>query len=115
MLLCMGFIYQRYTSTKLESYKHRVIMYCTETKAICCHPHFGLFLGSHQTLGGGGGRYFCRFYLAVFNAVLIDRTIINKYRIIHNLLFDLKQIYRNEYILIPLNYVATAAMQTTDK
>ncbi len=44
-------------------------------------------LGSHQTLGGGGGRYFCRFFFAVFNAVLIARPTITKYRIIHNLLF----------------------------
>jgi hypothetical protein len=35
-------------------------------------------------LGGGGGRYFYRFYLAVFNPVLIA---INKYRITHNLHF----------------------------
>jgi hypothetical protein len=26
-------------------------MYYIETKAMCCHPHFGQFLGSHQTLG----------------------------------------------------------------
>jgi hypothetical protein len=90
-------------------------MYYIETKAMCCHPHFGQFLGSHQTLGEGGGRYFCRFYLAVFNAVLIARTTNKKYGINHNLLFDLNQIYRNEYILIPLNSVATAAMQTTDR
>jgi hypothetical protein len=25
-------------------------MYFIETKAMCCHPHFGQFLGSHQTL-----------------------------------------------------------------
>jgi hypothetical protein len=36
---------------------HRVITYYIETKAICCHTNFGQFLGSHQTLGGGG-RYF---------------------------------------------------------
>jgi hypothetical protein len=49
----------------------RVIMYYIETKTICSHPHFGQFLGSHLTWRGGGGRYFCRFYLAVFNAVLL--------------------------------------------
>jgi hypothetical protein len=62
-------------------------MYYIETKATCCHTDFGQFLGSHQTLGEGGGRYFCRFYLAVFNAVLIARTTINTYRIIHNMHF----------------------------
>jgi hypothetical protein len=92
---------------------HRVIMYYIVTKAICCHPYFGQFLGSYQTLGGGG-IYFCRFYLAAFNAVLIARTIMTKYIIIiSTYFFDLKQIYRNEYILIPLNFVATAAMHTT--
>ncbi len=95
---------------------HKVIMYYIETKAICCHPHFGQFLGSHQTLGGGGGRYFRRFYLAAFNAVLIARTTMTKYIIIiSTCLFDLKEIYRNEYILIPLNFVATAAMHTIDR
>jgi hypothetical protein len=69
---------------------HRVIKYYLETKAICCHTHFGPFLDSHQTLGGGGDRYFFRFCLEVFNAVLIARTAINKYRIIHNLHFLLK-------------------------
>jgi hypothetical protein len=58
-------------------------MYYLETKEICCHTHFGQFLDSHQTLGGEGGRYFCRFYLAIFNT----RTTINKYRIIYNLHF----------------------------
>jgi hypothetical protein len=61
--------------------------------------------------GGGGGRYFCRFYLAV----LMAKTIINKYRIMQKLHFDLKQICRNECILIPPNSVATAAMPTTDR
>jgi hypothetical protein len=69
---------------------HRVIMYYIETKVVCCHTHFGQFLGSYQTLGRGGGRYFCRFYLTVFNAVLVARTTINKYRIIHNLHFWLE-------------------------
>ncbi len=64
-----------------------VMMYNIETKAICCHSHFGQFLRSLQTLGGGGGRYFCRFYLAVFNAVLIARTTAKTHRIIHNLYF----------------------------
>jgi hypothetical protein len=62
-------------------------MYYIETKAICCHTQFGQFLGTHQTLGGGGSRYFCGFYLAIINAVLIARTNINKYRIIQNLHF----------------------------
>jgi hypothetical protein len=65
-------------------------MYYLETKAICCHTHFGQFLCSHQTLGGGGDRYFCRFYVEVFNAVLSARTAVNKDRIIHNLHFLLK-------------------------
>jgi hypothetical protein len=60
---------------------HRGITYYIEIKAIYCHTNFGQFLGSHQTLKGGG-RYFCRFYLAVFNAVSIARATINKYRII---------------------------------
>jgi hypothetical protein len=64
-----------------------VMMYNIETKAICCHSHFGQFLGSLQTLGGGGGGYFCRFYLAVFTAVFIARTTVNKHRIMHNLYF----------------------------
>jgi hypothetical protein len=68
-----------------DSDNHRVIMYYIETKAICCHTQFGQFLGSHQTSGESGGRYFHGFYLAVFNAVLIARTNINKYRIIQNL------------------------------
>jgi hypothetical protein len=58
-------------------------MYYIETKAICYHTNFGQFLGSHQTLGGGGGRYFRGFYLAVLNAVLIAEITINKYRITH--------------------------------
>jgi hypothetical protein len=62
-------------------------MYYIETKAICCHTKFGQFLGSQQTLRGGGGRYFRGFYLVVFNAVLIARTNINKFRIIQNLHF----------------------------
>jgi hypothetical protein len=63
-------------------------MYYIETKAICCHPHLGQFLGSHQTLGRGG-RYFCRFYLAAFNAVFIARTTMTKYMIIiSTYLFD---------------------------
>jgi hypothetical protein len=41
-----------------EGILHRVIMYYIETKAICCRTSFGQFLGSYQTLGGGGGRYF---------------------------------------------------------
>jgi hypothetical protein len=90
-------------------------MYHLETKAACCHTHFSQFSGSHQTLGGEEGRYFCRFYLAVYNAVLIARTTINKYIVIQILSFDLKQIYRNECILIPPNSVATAAMQCTDR
>jgi hypothetical protein len=57
-------------------------MYYVETKAICCHTQFGQFLGSQQTFGGGGGRDFCGFYLAVFNAVLTARTNIKIYRII---------------------------------
>jgi hypothetical protein len=28
----------------------RVTLYFIETKAMCCHQHFGQFLGSHQTL-----------------------------------------------------------------
>ncbi len=65
---------------------------------------------------GGGGRYFCRFYLAAFNAVLFARTTMTKYiKIISTYFFDLKQIYRNEYILIPLNFVATVAMHTIDR
>ncbi len=64
----------------------RVIMYYVETTAICCHTHFGQFLGSHQTLGEGGDRCFCRFYLAICNA----RTSINKSRIIYNLHFLLE-------------------------
>jgi hypothetical protein len=65
---------------------------------------------------GGGGRYFCRFYLATVNAVLIAGTTMTKYTvIISTYFFDLNQIYRNDYILIPLNFVATAAMQTTDR
>jgi hypothetical protein len=67
--------------------EHRVIMYYIETMEICCYTQFGQFLGSHQTMGGGGGRYFHRFYLAVFNAILIARTNINKYRIKQNLHF----------------------------
>jgi hypothetical protein len=79
--------------------------------AICCHTQFGQFLGSHQTLGGGGGRNFRGFYLAVFNAVLIARNYINKYRIIHKTyIFDVKQIYRNVFILIAPNSVSTAAI-----
>jgi hypothetical protein len=54
--------------------RNRIIMYYLETKAVCCHTHFVQFLGPHQTLGGGGGRYFCRFYLTIFYA----RTTINK-------------------------------------
>jgi hypothetical protein len=65
-------------------------MYYIETKAICCHIHFGQFLDSHQTLGGGGDRYFCRFYLAVFNAELIARTISIKHIIMHKLHFSLE-------------------------
>jgi hypothetical protein len=42
-----------------------------ETEAICSHPLFGQFIGSHQTWG----EVFCRFYLAVFNAVLITITV----------------------------------------
>jgi hypothetical protein len=49
-------------------------MYYIETKAICCHTHFGQFLGSHHALGGGGDSDFLIFYLAVFNSVLITRT-----------------------------------------
>jgi hypothetical protein len=64
------------------------MMYYIETKAICCHTYFGQVLGSRQTLGGGGGRYLCRFYLAVFNVGLIAR--INKYIIIHILHFCLE-------------------------
>jgi hypothetical protein len=30
-------------------------VYNLETKAICCHTHFGLFLGSYWTWGGGEG------------------------------------------------------------
>jgi hypothetical protein len=89
------------TETAVQCWYHRVIMYYTETKAISCHTQFDQFLGSHQTLGGGGGRYFCGFYLAVFNAVLIARTNINKYKIIQSLHFYMKQICRNEFILIP--------------
>jgi hypothetical protein len=58
-------------------------MYYMETKAICCHTHFGQFLGSRQKIGGREEKYFCRFYLAV----LIARNSINKYRIIYNLHF----------------------------
>jgi hypothetical protein len=65
-------------------------MFYIETKAICCHTHFGQFLGSHQTLGGEGDRYFFIFYLPVFIAVLIAKTTINKYRRIHNLHFLLE-------------------------
>jgi hypothetical protein len=36
------------------------------------------------TLGGGGDRYFCRFYLEVFNAILIARTATDKERIKNN-------------------------------
>ncbi len=53
-------------------------MYYIEINAICCHINFDQFLGSQQTLGGGGGRSILRFYLAVFNAVLIAETTINK-------------------------------------
>jgi hypothetical protein len=74
----------------IKAIHHRVIMYYLETKAICFHTNFGQFLASHQNLGGGGGRYFLRFYLAVFNSVLIGETAINKYRIIHNLHFLLE-------------------------
>jgi hypothetical protein len=66
-------------------------MYYIETKAICCHTDFGQFLGSHQSLGGEGGRYFCRFYLAVVNVILIARTTFNKPRIMHNLHFLLEK------------------------
>jgi hypothetical protein len=66
---------------------HRVIMYYIKTKAKYCHPHIGQFLGSQQTLGGGEGSYFCRFYLAVFDEVLIARNTFNKYRTVPNLLF----------------------------
>jgi hypothetical protein len=59
-------------------------MYFIETKAMCCHPHFGQFLGSHQTWREEEVGGFCRFYLAVVNAVLIARTTMNKHRIIHN-------------------------------
>jgi hypothetical protein len=59
---------------------------------------------------GRRSRYFCRFYLAVFNAVLTTRITITKYRIRHNLNFDLKKICKNECILIPPNSVATAAV-----
>jgi hypothetical protein len=57
------------------------------------------------------GRNFCRFFLAVFNAELIARTTINKYRIIQytSYIFDLRQIFRNECIMPP-NSVATAPM-----
>jgi hypothetical protein len=48
---------------------------------------FDQFLGSHQALGGGGGRDFCGFYLAVFNAVLVARSDTNNSRIIQNLHF----------------------------
>jgi hypothetical protein len=78
-----------------------------------CHTHFGQFLGSHQALGGGGGRYFCRFYLAVLNAVLIARITSNKHRTTY--FFDLKQICRNVCILLPPMSMATAAMPTTDR
>ncbi len=80
---------------RVECYLHRVIMYHIEIKTVCCHTHFGQFLGSHQTLGGGVGRYFCRFYLAVYNAVLITKTTINKYIIIHNLHFRLETNLQN--------------------
>jgi hypothetical protein len=48
-------------------------------------------LGSHQTWGGGRDNIFVDFtYLTVFNALLIARTTINKYRLIHNLHFLLE-------------------------
>ncbi len=96
-----------------ETADNRVIMYYIETTAICCHTHFGQFFGSHQTLGGGIGRHFCRFYLAVL--MQYSRTTIDKYRIIHNTQFWLETNLQNECILIPPNSVATAAMQTINR
>jgi hypothetical protein len=54
-----------------------VIMYYIETKAICFHPHQGNFL-VHIRLWGvgvGEGKYFFRFYLAVFNAPAIIHNL----------------------------------------
>jgi hypothetical protein len=43
---------------------HREIFYFIETKAKCCHPHFGQFLVCIRHGGGGAGK-FCRFKLIV--------------------------------------------------
>jgi hypothetical protein len=69
-------------------------MYYVETKAICCHTDFGQFLGSHQTLEGEGGGYFCRFYLAVVK-VILELLLTNPEKCT-TYIFHLKQICRDE-------------------
>jgi hypothetical protein len=38
---------EKWRTSYWQHWPHRVIMYCIETKAISCHPHSDLFLGSH--------------------------------------------------------------------
>ncbi len=64
--------------------RHRVIMYFIEIRDQGNMLSYKLWPVFRFTSDfGGGGRYFWRLYLAVFNAVLIAETTINKYRIIH--------------------------------
>ncbi len=90
-------------------------MYYLETKAMCCHPHFGQFLCSHQTLGEEEVDIIVDSILQfLMHYELLEQPLTNTEQF-KTYFFYLKQIYRNEYILIPLNFVPSAAMQTTDR
>ncbi len=72
---------------------HRVIMYYIyrEQGNMLSYILWPVFRFTSDLGGGeGGGRYFCRLYLAIFSAVLIATTIVNKHRIKHNLHFWLE-------------------------